>query len=137
MTEAIFVEPYQVEHGRHLGVDARAARLYAEFPAVTIRVDGNIAVCAGIVLLLGGASGEAWMVSDTFWLKRATRPLYRTLRSLLDTAPCARLQATIPDSPRAARWAQAFDFQYESDLSRFGPSGETYFRYARFKEQSL
>jgi len=102
-------------------------------PAWTLRVDGNIVGCGGVMLLWSGV-GEAWVMPNAL---AAEYPLacFRTICQGLQHAITAhnlrRVQSVVHESvPAEQRWVVRLGFEFEGVMRGYGPGGETYLRYA-------
>lgn len=120
-----------------LGVDHELlARLHAtRGPAHTLRIDRQIAACYGIAVLWPGL-GEAWAILTPLGKRHplvVTRAIARALDRTMRLWRLRRVQADVSAmNSSACRWVELLGFVRESTMPRFGPHGETFYRYVRF-----
>lgn len=137
------VIPFTTDHyvvataGMHPWQDAEAAgRLYeTRGPAYSGFVDGELAVCAGVVILYPGL-GEAWAVVTDLGRRHplfVTRAVRRGLQQIIRDHRLRRVQADVVTAHTPAlEWARAFGFRDESTMPLYGPHGEGFTRLAMF-----
>ena len=145
---AIRFEPFRPEHLDllHPRASARAnmdwtgdfaalARTYATTgPAVTMRVDGEVAACAGICLFWPGM-GEAWCIASALverYPLRFCKAAREWLAAMESATRTHRVQAHVEAADtRALRWLAWLGFQEEGLCAAYGPHQENVYRYAR------
>ena len=104
------------------------------FPAWTMRIDGEVAACGGVVNA-GGGVGNGWVfVSEKArgHGKALTRFVRGALDRLFDVMRYHRIQTVIRvDRPEYERWATLFGFEKECVLRKASPAQEDLFLFAR------
>lgn len=125
-------EPWHYEYLAGLvgsPLDPQVVRFFAEMyrqrgDAYTIRQDGNLIGCAGVLEMWPGVA-EAWtLLTDEakaapFWLHTRTKSF---LLDIIRDRKYHRVQAIIKkDDPAAIRWIECLGFTWEADLKRFNP----------------
>lgn len=131
---ADYLEAHAAIHTGPDFVDREAtARHYATGPGYTARLDGQILACAGITIHWPGM-GTAWALITPLGCRhplRVHRAVKQGLASIVDGCHLRRVQAEVmAECAPAIRWVEALGFHAEHLMPRFGPSGESAWRYA-------
>ena len=118
-----------------LGVDATALRLTYFSPgsvSYCLLADGKPVFAGGIVNLMW-CRGEAWMLPTPFF-REHVRDCFRRIKDIIPLmakeGSFKRVQSTCAITVSAILFKH-LGFKYEGTLSRYGPSGEDCFMYAR------
>lgn len=111
----------------------RAAASLAAGPAWTLRRDGRVLGCGGVVLLWPGV-GEAWSLSAA--ADGAALVMTRAVAAGLAAAEADhglhRVQASVRrDNGRGRRWLAVLGFEEEGIMRAYGPDGADFVRVAR------
>ena len=101
--------------------------------AYTIRVDGRVVACVGVVEFWQGR-GEAWTVIDRN-CKREFISIHRTVKSLLKICPTDRVEAVVDLGFDAGhRWMDLLGFKLEAPImAKYRQNGAHCSLYARVK----
>ena len=103
-------------------------------PSYTMTVDGEIAVCAGLVLL-GWNRAEAWTLLSSVFTKHyrtCFREIKKRLSLLIEESFIRRVQATaVPHYEEGIRFLEHLGFEQEGLLRKYGPNGEDLIMFGR------
>lgn len=96
-----------------------------EGPAFTMRVDGRVVACAGVVLRQDGLA-TAWLVASED-IRRYRFTLYKRVKRELDSimryAAIQRVQTILPPGfPDAKRWLECLGFRRDDDYQVYSRS---------------
>lgn len=101
-------------------------------PAFTAFQDDEVIACGGIVMFWEGV-GEAWLYTGTeiednkIWFCRTIK---EWLWTLIKNMNLRRIQVSInAEYIRSQKWAEWLGFIKESEMPRYGPKEETFFKY--------
>ena len=121
---------------------AEGTALFAAYvsqgPCYTLAIDAR-PVAAGGVVVVTPSTFETWMICCKD-IERYQVSLYwaanKLINQMFDTYGVRRLQAVVDKNKVPYRkWAERLGFHVEGpSLLHFGPNGETYMRYVRFKD---
>ncbi|KKK61769.1 hypothetical protein LCGC14_3011020 [marine sediment metagenome] len=104
--------------------------------AYTLEHDGRLICSAGFIMLFPGvANGYAWgYFSDL--IHKYPIATHKIMIKMIDTAEkkygLKRLQVDcVKGFGRAIKWLEHLGFEYEGEMRRYGPNGETMLRFGR------
>ena len=135
--------PYKPEHARQINL--RAVELahgdkdfYSSLtrtgPAFTLTVDSEPIGCAGIEIYWPGF-GEAWGLFGIYVYQYPIaifKAVKKGLADIMNQKNLSRVQAVaMKDFKAAAKFLERLGFEYEGEMRKYGPGGETFLRYAR------
>jgi hypothetical protein len=111
------------------------AKMYANGPSYTGIIDGEVAICAGVVILWPGV-GEAWIAAAPL-VYQYPLFLHRNVTRMLDRIIAEynlhRVQAIVThDFVRGQRWIERIGFKREGMLTQYLPDKTDCIRYARY-----
>lgn len=98
--------------------------------------DGSV-IASGGVFTIWPQRAQAWaMVSSDFARKGDLRRAVRFVRSILDTYPAVRIEATVLcEFDEGHHFARVLGFEMEAErLRRYDPAGRDFALYARIRE---
>jgi hypothetical protein len=103
-------------------------------PAYTITIDGEVAACAGLVLL-GWSRAEAWTLFSSIF-KSNYRACYKIIKSkleeLIELNFLRRVQSLAdPEYKEGIRFLEHLGFEKEGLLRKYGPNGEDLIMFGR------
>ena len=127
--EELSLQPSQEFLSAFLGRPGYGQELVDAGPCYTVRWDGRIVCCAGLVNLWEGrASAWALLSADA---GRCMTALHRAVVEFLDGCGIERVEAyVVPDFMPGHRWARMLGFEFEGRLRAF-QRGQDMVMYAR------
>ncbi len=104
--------------------------------AYTLEHEGQIIASAGIMLIfpsVGSACGWGYFSDLVHKYPLATHKTMKKMLNVLEKKHgLKRLQADcVKGFDRAVKWLEHLGFEYEGEMRRYGPSGETMLRFGR------
>ena len=106
----------------------------AKGPAWTLRINGVLIGCAGLMLLDWPGVAHAWMLPSPALAqhpKISLTLLRQKLEETIRTHQLVRIQAEVQTTfTTGRRFIESLGFEHEGDMRRFGPDGSTFSRYA-------
>lgn len=107
-------------------------------PSWTLRIDDLIIGSGGVTILWPGV-GEAWILQSIFagqYPLASFRAIREGLKAGIRSHGLRRIQSVVHHSiPRDQRWVVRLGFDFEGIMSRYGPEGDTYLRYALLPQE--
>lgn len=109
-------------------------KLFAEHPAYTLFVNGDVVACGGVVLM-GFDRGEAWTLFSILisrYPKAVIKATKSCLKNIVSEQNLKRVQALVnPKYTKGHRFLSFLGFQKEGLLRFYGPNGENMTLYSR------
>jgi hypothetical protein len=126
------LQPSQEYLSAFVGRPGYGQELVEAGPCYTVRRDGKIICCAGVVnLWTGRASAWALLSWDA---GKSMRPLHREVLKFLDRCEIRRVEAYVyPAFEPGHRWARMLGFEFEGLMRAFGQDGNDMAMYARIR----
>ena len=112
---------------------------WAEHPAYTLVIDGEIIICGGI-MLMDWRCGEAWtLFADNF--QKYPIAVFKTCKYVIEKISkernLKRVQAIVEPTVNGGRaFIERLGFQEEGLLRSCGPKGEDYIMFAKIIKES-
>lgn len=109
-------------------------------PCFTLRVDGNVIACGGVVIPWAGL-GELWVMTSPLMLPHR-KTFHKTAKQLFERLKAMklnRIQSTVsslhPERDKCLDWAVRFGFRLDGTAWKYGPHGENHYRLVYFEEE--
>ena len=101
-------------------------------PALTVFDDDRVVLCGGIIVQ-APERGECWaLVAEGSG--RYMHWLHFAVKRFITMQRWKRLEASVPQGfGQGCRWVRLLGFSFEGELKNYGPNGETYLRFARYR----
>lgn len=126
------LQPSQEYLSAFVGRPGYGQELVEAGPCYTVRRDGKIICCAGVInLWTGRASAWALLSWDA---GKSMRALHREVLKFLDRCEIRRVEAYVyPDFEPGHRWARMLGFEREGFMRAFHLDGSDVVMYARIR----
>lgn len=104
--------------------------------AFTCTIGGRVVACAGMMIF--SRLGQLWMHVSTEAVERPLR-FHRAVRDMLslvkEHSGVLRIETSIDKNRHNnCKWIQSLGLEFESDMPKYGPGGETFARFAWLKK---